>query len=312
MENDYKQMWADCLALIRQKYGEKYQHWFDVWFADVQFESYDPTTRTLLVQLPSNYVYEFLEMYGVKTLTWATQEVFKGAIKLNYRICDKVISAGINLVRQKGLDPFPSRPHIAIPDARTRIERVGRQHLGSSFRWLPSYADVVKWLTDSEGRGLLCTDAGLGRGRGMTFLCRSVLPVILGGDCEYCTAVDMMAYDNEKKEARIDQLLRKPCAIIDNLGSELTIETNYYGRRRRPFEELCDAVEQRGILLIVNTHLWPNIKRLQADGPDGHAGDPDPNRFPSIEECYGEHVFSILRSTSTVAYFYGEDLRKKE
>ena len=75
-QKDYEEKWAACLTMIREKLGEKYHHWFDVWFSDVRFEHYDPDTHTLLVQVPSKYVYEYLEMHGVKTICETARKVF--------------------------------------------------------------------------------------------------------------------------------------------------------------------------------------------------------------------------------------------
>ena len=121
MENDYSKLWEDSLAMIREKYGDKFRHWYDVWFGDVRFESYDPDTHMLLVQVPSKYVYEFQEMNGAKDIRWATKEVFKTDIILKYRILEPRrepdFAQVADYLRQQGCTVGTERPHFRIADA---------------------------------------------------------------------------------------------------------------------------------------------------------------------------------------------------
>ena len=51
-------LWNDCLKLIRDNVTEQQ---FDTWFKPIVFESFNTATKTLLVQVPSPFVYEYLE-----------------------------------------------------------------------------------------------------------------------------------------------------------------------------------------------------------------------------------------------------------
>ena len=83
MEND-KELWNECLALIRERIGGG--HLYEVWFSDIQIERYDSERHTLLLRIPSRYVYEYLEESYVDVLRWATTEVFKDSVTLQYRV----------------------------------------------------------------------------------------------------------------------------------------------------------------------------------------------------------------------------------
>lgn len=300
MENDYSKLWEDCLAMIREKYGDKFRHWYDVWFGDVRFESYDPDTHVLLVQVPSKYVYEFQEMNGAKDIRWATKEVFKTDIILKYRILEPRrepdFAQVADYLRQQGCTVGTERPHFRIADAEKRMRDGLRYFLGHDGQWLPAYDKVATWLSDNKGRGLVCIGYS---GTGKTLLCTKVLPVILGyKSIVQCTAKEMTLRNGNVE--RIDELLKAKCIIIDGLGTE-SVDTNYYGRRRRPFEELCDAAESDGKLLIITTNCL-STKPM----PDTWAGK---SQFPtSFEEYYGQNVINRLKSITTTVLFSGPNL----
>lgn len=83
MVSNHKALWDDCLKLIKDNVT---QQQFKTWFMPIVFESYSPETKTLLVQVPSSYVYEFLEQYYVGLLSKVLAHVFGTNVRLTYRI----------------------------------------------------------------------------------------------------------------------------------------------------------------------------------------------------------------------------------
>ena len=83
MEQSPKALWDNCLHLIRENVTEQQ---FRTWFAPIVFESYDDDSRTLLVQVPSRYLYEYLEQHYVNLLSKALCRSFGNSVQLNYRI----------------------------------------------------------------------------------------------------------------------------------------------------------------------------------------------------------------------------------
>ena len=58
-------LWDECLRLIQANVTEQQ---YKTWFAPIVFESYSEREHTLMVQVPSPYVYEYLEQYYVGLL----------------------------------------------------------------------------------------------------------------------------------------------------------------------------------------------------------------------------------------------------
>lgn len=83
MLNRHKALWDDCLNIIKNNVTEQQ---FKTWFAPIVFESYSSDTRTVLVQVPSAYVYEYLEQYYVGLLSKVLTRCFGDHVRLTYRI----------------------------------------------------------------------------------------------------------------------------------------------------------------------------------------------------------------------------------
>ena len=83
MQNSHKALWDNCLQLIKQNVTEQQ---YKTWFAPIVFESYLESDHTLLVQVPSPYVYEYLEQYYVGLLSKVLTRCFGTSVRLTYRI----------------------------------------------------------------------------------------------------------------------------------------------------------------------------------------------------------------------------------
>lgn len=295
-QKDYEEKWAACLSMIREKLGEQYHHWFDVWFADVRFEHYDPDAHTLLVQVPSKYVYEYLEMHGVKTIRETARKVFGTDITLQYRILKEPQFADVAayLAQHSAYDTRRDPYNIRVTDAEKRLRDGLHYFLKGSEQWLPAYDQIADWLQDNKGRGLLCIGhSGLGK----TLLCEKILPVILGngGRPIPCVTGPDICH-------RLDELLKERIVIIDDLGKEPAEATVNY-MRRRPFFELCNNAERTGQLLIITTNLaTARPASWSADRPW-----PWPD---SIEHRYGQEVLDRLKVITKMVRFEGESMRK--
>ena len=274
--------------MIREKYGDKFSHWFDVWYGDVRFESYDADTHVLLVQVPSKYICEYLETHCVKDLRWATQQVFKDGVTLNYRILREPSFAEVAtyLQQHSAYDSRRDPYSIRVADAKKRLHDGLRYFLNDRAQWLPGYDKIADWLADNKGRGLLCVGT---TGRGKSLLCQQILPVILGNGGRPIASI--AATD---LKSRLDELLHEKIVIIDDLGKE---PRKYFGNVDNSFFELCNNAERTGNLLIITTNL--------STTPSDRAIYPE-----SIQERYGAEVLDRLKSITRMVRLEGESLRR--
>lgn len=78
-----KALWDNSLFLIKNSVTEQQ---YNTWFKPIVFESYKPSTKTLLVQVPSPFVYEYLEQNFVDLLSKVLHRNFGEGIRLTYRV----------------------------------------------------------------------------------------------------------------------------------------------------------------------------------------------------------------------------------
>ncbi|MDY3847884.1 MAG: chromosomal replication initiator protein DnaA [Prevotella sp.] len=83
MNNNYQALWDKCLELIKNNVSEQQ---YNTWFSPIVFESFSEQYKTLLVQVPSPYVYEYLEEYYIDLLSKVLARCFGAGVRLKYRI----------------------------------------------------------------------------------------------------------------------------------------------------------------------------------------------------------------------------------
>ena len=72
-------LWDKCLALIRENLSEQQ---FNAWFKGIVFESFNEETKTVLLRVPSPFVYEYLEENYVDLLRKVLTRNFGQGINL--------------------------------------------------------------------------------------------------------------------------------------------------------------------------------------------------------------------------------------
>ncbi len=107
MGTNPKALWDNCLRLIRENVTEQQ---YKAWFAPIVFEKYDEDSRTLLVQVPSMYVYEYLEQYYVALLSKVLCRCFGTNVQLNYRVVADMkhnVTVDVEGSEPVSIDPMP-------------------------------------------------------------------------------------------------------------------------------------------------------------------------------------------------------------
>lgn len=163
----------------------------------------------------------------------------------------------------------------------------------ATYHHLPEYDEVIDWMYDTRGMGLLLIgDCG----RGKSIITTGLIPVLLGMKENFAYAVHADELNRpypfatstmgmDPKASCLDYLTRCPCPIIDELGVEPMI--NDYGERYEGFNRIINAAERYGRPLFLSTNLTK--------------GD--------LLNRYGERTFDRLRHLCRVVEFCGDSLR---
>ena len=96
--------WGKSLALIRQNVT---QQQFETWFKPIVFEHYNEATKTILVQVPSLFVYEYLEENFLNLLKTVFYRSFGEGAQLTYRV---VTDKEHKLTQDLEADPTDAEP----------------------------------------------------------------------------------------------------------------------------------------------------------------------------------------------------------
>ena len=115
MHNNPNTLWDSCLLLFKSNVSEQQ---FTTWFKPITFESFNETTRTLILQVPSNFFVEYLEGNYVGLLNKVLTKYFGTGLRLNYRIMvDK---------KHKLINDVESEPVADIDKPEVKRERVNK------------------------------------------------------------------------------------------------------------------------------------------------------------------------------------------
>ena len=127
MQQSHKVLWDNCLRLIRQNVAEQT---YRTWFEPIVFESYNDAEKTLLVQVPSPYIYEYLEQNYVRLMGWALAKSFNANVKLTYRlVTDKEHRLTQDVESDPGADIEGPQPSVRVNKAPTTLDAVVPQDL---------------------------------------------------------------------------------------------------------------------------------------------------------------------------------------
>ena len=113
MNNSHQALWDNCLQLIRANVTEQQ---FKTWFAPIVFESYSEQEQSLLVQVPSPYVYEYLEQHYVGLLSKVLARVFGANVILRYRVVTDSTNNKVQDIESDGVT-------LDVPSASNRANQ---------------------------------------------------------------------------------------------------------------------------------------------------------------------------------------------
>lgn len=161
----------------------------------------------------------------------------------------------------------------------------------ATFEFLPEYEEVVDWMTDTEGKGLLLMGAC---GRGKSIILQGVIPVLMKMKGINVRPVHAQSFyfppqfstGNWACPSCFEYLLRCAVPVIDELGVEGL--RNEYGEKSEGFNLIINAAEMTCKPMFVSTNL---------------SADKIINR-------YGERTLDRLGHLCRIVTFNGESLRK--
>lgn len=187
-----------------------------------------------------------------------------------------------NIFETYGKKTTPVR--LTIYDAENLLKRGYEYYCGEDYKYLDEYVEIAKWLSDTQGKGLLLIGAN---GRGKSVFCAKILPAILASmrvKHILVPATKMNQYI--RNNAELANIVLSDFLIIDDFGVEGMM--NEYGEKRAVFSELIDDAERESKVIVASTNLT----------------------VAEIEEKYGKRTLDRLHALTICVSFTGESMRR--
>lgn len=142
--------WDNALALIRENVS---QQQYDTWFRPIVFESFDDAKKTLLVQVPSPFVYEYLEENYVDLLIKVLHRTFCKGIRLNYRV---VTDKEHKLSQDIESDPadIEQKPRTRANQSPTPLDAAQPQQIDPQLNPHLSFANYIEGASNKLPRSV--------------------------------------------------------------------------------------------------------------------------------------------------------------
>ena len=141
MVNNYKSVWEQCLKIIR---GNVTVQQYETWFAPIVFESFSTEKNTLLVQVPSSFVYEYLEQHFVGLLSKVLAHCFGTNVRLTYRI---VTDKSHNLSQDvEGEQPvqIEQQPKAGVNKSPSMLDAAKPQEINTQLNPKQTFANYIE------------------------------------------------------------------------------------------------------------------------------------------------------------------------
>ena len=147
----------------------------------------------------------------------------------------------------------------------------------TKYNHLPEYDEVIKWMSDTEGKGLFL----LGNcGRGKSIIITGVLPLIFNAK------IGKILKPIPARKLHTVTEYKSPFIVIDDIGTEEVI--NDYGTKIDAVENAIFEAEDDLKLLLLTSNL------------DASA----------IKQRYGDRIYDRIRRLCKVVFMRGDSLRK--
>lgn len=187
----------------------------------------------------------------------------------------------IDDMKKVGMKVQCEKVYIKIPNAKEITQQALSFFIGNEGKqaiWLKEYDEIVEWLEDNKGLGLLLHGKC---GNGKTIMSRYVIPAIVLRKLNKvvsCFDVSELGNDTER-------ILSRKIISVDDIGTEeISIK---YGEKRLLFAELMDLVEKHSKLIIITTNLTAEQLTLK----------------------YGDRIMDRIKATTKRIAFNGQSFR---
>lgn len=147
-------VWDKSLLLIKENVSEQQ---FNTWFKPIVFEKFDEKTRTLLLQVPSPFVYEYLEENFIDLLGKVLTKNFGQGIRLSYRVVtDKTNNLAQILPSDPpaGINEKAVKSNTRCNQSPTQMDAVRSQQIPSQLNPHHTFSNYIEGASNKLPRSV--------------------------------------------------------------------------------------------------------------------------------------------------------------
>lgn len=146
-------LWENCLQVIKSNVSEQQ---YKTWFEPIVFESYTPATMTILVQVPSPFVYEYLEENFVDLISKVLKRFFGSSVRLTYRVVTDKTNDGTVVMESDNTEDKIEKP---LPRTRanqsyTVLDAAQPQEIDSQLNPHQTFDNFVEGISNKLPRAV--------------------------------------------------------------------------------------------------------------------------------------------------------------
>ena len=144
--------WKRSLALIRENVSEQQ---FRTWFAPIVFENYNEESKTIVLRVPSPFVYEYIEENYVDLLTKVLNRTFCNGVKLAYRVVTDQEHKLSQVIEAEGSPKVASQgAHTMSNQAPTALDAATPQELDPQLNPRQTFSNFVEGSSNKLPRAV--------------------------------------------------------------------------------------------------------------------------------------------------------------
>lgn len=133
--------WDKALALFRENVSEQQ---FKTWFKPIAFESFNDETKTVTVQVPSPFVYEYLEENYVDLLTKVLRRTFCEGVRLAYRVVTDSAHQITQVLQGDPVENGTEQPKRRANQSPTTLDAAQPQKLDPQLNPRQTFANFIE------------------------------------------------------------------------------------------------------------------------------------------------------------------------
>lgn len=147
-----RELWDRCLRTIKANVSEQQ---YKTWFSPIVFEAYKPAGNTIVAQVPSMFVYEYIEENYIDLLSKVLTRHFGEGVKLTYHVLtDKTNNISQTLEADPGADIAAPSPRSTANQSPSVLDAAMPQDIDTQLDPHRTFENFIEGVSNKLSRSV--------------------------------------------------------------------------------------------------------------------------------------------------------------